>query len=172
MKLLPLLWTLTMLLTSSCKKENIKPNLNFTSTSYGCSNFIVYKVNKNEDAAIAVIGNREKLNLSTTEQTFNLTSVNPDELKVEIRRYKGNAGKYYCNDVPSEAGDLISIWNSKNGNVTIKIVQDSVGTNAVGKPLYIIDVKINNIEFENNNGRNISIDELKFENVNVGWLPG
>lgn len=173
MKLTTFFWVFSLLLTtSSCKKENIKPDLNFTAESYGCSSFIVYKVNKDEDAAVAVIGNRDNLNLTTSEKSFNLYSVNANDLKVEIKRFKGNSKKFYCNDVPSEAGDIISTWTGKNGTVKIIITQDSIATNPLGKPEYKITVKLENMDFENENGKRMTIDNLEFKEVYVGWLPG
>jgi len=162
------IWTILLLLNSGCKKENIKPDLNFTDQSYGCQSFTVYKINKDGDAVIAVIGSRDNLKLSKTEQSFNLSN----DLKVEVKRFKGDAKKYYCNDVPSEAGDIISTWTGYQGTVKIKIVQDSIATNPQGKPEYKINVTIDNIELKNSNDKKISVDHLEFKEVYVGWLPG
>ena len=151
-----------------CKKENIKPDLNFTDESCGCQSFIVYKINKEGDATLAVIGSRDNLNLSKTEQSFNLSN----DLKIEVKRFKGDAKKYYCNDVPSEAGDIISTWTAYQGTVKLQIVQDSIAFNSQGKPEYKINVTIENIEFKNNNDKKFSVDLLEFKEVYVGWLPG
>lgn len=167
-----LYWSMLLLLYSGCNKENIKPDLNFTNDSYGCSSFIVYKTDKNKDDVIAVIGNRDALNLSKTEQTFDLKNVNQSNLKVEIKRFKGDASKYYCNDVASEAGDIISTWTGKSGTVKITIVQDSIAFNPQGKPEYKITIKIENVNFENGNEKEVTIDNLEFKEVYVGWLPG
>lgn len=171
MKQIISLWSILLLLTMGCKKENIKPDLNFTSESHGCSSFTVYKVNKDNEVAVAVIGNRNKLNLTTSEKSFNLNSINANELRVEINRFKGYAKSYYCNDVEN-AAELISHWPGKSGTVKIRIVQDSIGTNLIGGPGYKINVTIDNVAFENENEKKVSIDNLEFKEVLVGWLPG
>ena len=108
------------------------------------------------------------MNLSKTEQSFNLSN----DLKIEVKRFKGDAKKYYCNDVPSEAGDIISTWTAYQGTVKLQIVQDSIAFNSQGKPEYKINVTIENIEFKNNNDKKFSVDLLEFKEVYVGWLPG
>src|SRR5690606_38592645 len=108
-------------------------------------------------------------NLSTTEQTFNLSDMNENDLKVEVSRYSGYADKYYCNDIILDTDELISIWKGSKGTVKIKITQDSLG---VDSSYYKINIIIQDIELKNESEDKINIRYLEFNDVFVGWFPG
>ena len=167
---------LTLFTTIACEKESpdseLTSNFNFTTESYGCSSFVVYKFNTEKDATIAVIGKRENLNLSTSEQSFDLSSINENDLKVEIKKFADVAGSYYCDDVMGDDPEVLNSWRGKNGIVKIKIVEDNIGTNPAGKPEYRISVKLEDVDFEDANGEKVKINYLEFNDVYVGWLPG
>jgi hypothetical protein len=160
------------LIALGCKKENIKPDLDFTNESFGCASFIVYKANDKNDATVAVIGDRQNLNLNSIEQTFKLSNMSVSDLQVEVRQFSDNGKYYYCNDVPSEAGEILSTWTGTEGTVKIRITQDSLWINQIGDYEYKINVIIEDVTLKNEYGKKISIDYLEFKEVYVGWLPG
>jgi hypothetical protein len=154
------------LVATACNNEQKNVNLNFLPNSSGCGSFLVFKLNDTYDMAIAVSGNREKLNLSTTEQSFDLSSVS--NLRVEIEQYQGTSG--YCNDVIG--GKILDMWTGKSGKVKIRSTQDYTDAEPQIDATYKIDVSIENVSLENSKGEKLSIDFLDFKDVYVGWLPG
>jgi hypothetical protein len=152
------------------KIEVENADLQFSSTSLGCASFLVYKMNDEKDMAIAVRGNREKLNLSTTEKEFNLNGLNTDDLSVEIREFTPDSRGYYCDCVFE--GEVLGLWRSMSGKVKIKIVQDYVDDIQSGGAIYKIEVKIDDVMLIGNRTSIIFIKQLEFNDVSVGWFPG
>lgn len=162
-----LIFILIVFLTS-CSKEDELPELNFTDESNGCSDFMVYKINESNEVAVAVTGQRTNLALDSTVKSFDLSTLDANDLKVQVKRYKDFAGMCYCNDMIDEEIELISTWTSVSGNVSIQIVEDNT-TLGYG---YVVDVLIDNVVLENENGKSFTLDHLNFLNVSVGWYPG
>jgi hypothetical protein len=167
-----IIWLILALASISCNKENKKPDLKFTGEAKGCSSFVVYKFNGSINESIAVTGIRDSLNLTTSEKSFDLQTVNSNNLKIEIKRFDGDASGYHCDDIADNAPKVISTWTGINGTVKIQIVQDSIATNPQGKPEYKISVILEKVNFQNDNDKNVFIDNIEFKEVYVGWLPG
>lgn len=146
--------------------------MKFTGEAKGCSSFIVYKLNDSKDESISVAGDRDALNLTTDEKSFDLQTINTNDLKVEIKRFDSDASAYYCDDIADNDLEIISTWTGIKGTVKIQIVEDSIGINPIGEPEYIINVTLEKIDFQNNNDKKVSIDNIEFKEVYVGWLPG
>ena len=154
-----------MLIQASIFKMNLAP-------SSGCSSFNVYKLGNNDYNAlsIAVTGNREKLNLSKTEQTFDLSKTAVQDLNVKINKFTGGSHGYYCDYVFE--GELLDTWTSVSGTVKIKIVQDYEGNPEDFEKIYTINVVVENAVLKNGKGNTMVVDRMQFNNVTVGWLPG
>jgi hypothetical protein len=145
----------------------------YSLPSFGCGSFFVYKTNNNNyynDIGIAVSGNREKLNLSKTEQTFDLNKIDVQDLKVDVQRFTPGSRGYYCDCVLE--GDLLDTWTSISGTVRIKIVEDYEGDPSAFEKNYTINVILENAVLQNDKGSIITVKQLEFKNVNVGWVPG
>jgi hypothetical protein len=160
-----------LFLTTTCEKkqENEELNLNFSSDSFGCSSFFVYKINETGNVGIAVGGSREGLNLSTDEQSFDLAT-HADNLHVEMVKSPSLAS-YYCNDVIID-NRIYGRWVGKEGLIKIKITEDNHDDSPFGEEYYRIDVTIEWVNLENAKGDKISIEHLYFNDVAVGPLPG
>jgi hypothetical protein len=146
-------------------------NLQFPSESWGCASFIVYKINGANKTSIAVKGNRDKLDLSMTEQTFDLSKTDSDVLSVEIVRYdKLTNDGYYYDDV---AGDEITDrWTSTSGTVKVRIVRDYEDDLPDREKLYTITVRIENVILKNDKGDAVKADRLEFNDVQIGMMVG
>ena len=164
-----------LVLATSCEKEKEPENLSklFSSVeSSGCGSFTVYKLNEKENMAIAVLGYNTDLDISTTEQTFDLSQMNPDVLRVEV--IKTTQGMhYYCNDVIEVDDEILDKWTSTKGKVSIRITDDY----ANNPPqfcidTYRVDVRIENVYLENSKGDKVFVEYLEFKDVIVGWCPG
>ncbi len=155
------------ILLAACSKEDVIPDLNFSDESNGCLDFMVYRINEANEVAVAVIGQRTRLALDSTVKSFDLSTIDANDLKVQVKYYKDFAGMCYCNDMIDEEIELISTWTSVSGNVSIQIVEDNT---ALGYG-YVVDVLIDNVVLENENGKSFTLDHLEFLNVSVGWYP-
>jgi len=137
------------------------------SEGFGCSSFLVYKLNDYKDVGIAVIGDMEKLNLSETEQSFNLSE--NEDLFVEINKFSDNAHGYYCDCVFE--GEISETWKSVSGTAKIKIKQNIIPHYSEFES-HTINITLENVVLQNNDGSTIIIYNMVFSDVGVGWLPG
>ena len=151
--------------------DDIKPSLKFTNEARGCGSFMVYKLNDSHNETIFVSGARKDLKITTKKKAFKLEN-NSEHLKVEVKRFNGDASGYYCNDILDENLKVISTWKGTKGTVEIQIVRDRITTDSRQRPTYTINVTLKNIELKNKNGKKIFIDYIEFKNVYVGWWPG
>ncbi len=159
------------------RKTNVFPpapkvpaSITFQEAGGGCSNIFVYKINKDDTTGISVFARQEKLNLSTTEKTFEIGKT--DGLSVEI--LIGDKIKMlYCNDVvdPNQPKSKKLIGKTGKAIVSISKVDES---QPVWNRNYTATVILKDVRFveENGNDSDIIIDELIFKDVRVGWLPG
>jgi hypothetical protein len=143
-----------------------------SSPSSGCNSFLVYKMRSNgyNDIGIAVSGNREKLNLSKTEQIFDLSKTDVQDLKVEIKKFTLDSRGYYCDCVFE--GKLLDTWTSTSGTVKIKIAQDYEGNPSALEKIYTINVILENVVLKNDKGSTLIVEHLEFNDVVVGLLTG
>jgi hypothetical protein len=158
-------------LLSSCKSENTRPNLKFEAETFGCGDFMVYRLNKKNTSALLVIGDANSLNLTDEKQTFDIRAWSENQLQVRVDRYSENASQYFCNDVIKNPGSKISSWHAKEGDVRIRRTDYTV-TNEGDTIGYRLLISIQNMLFENENGRQFEIEYEEFTEVGVGWLPG
>jgi len=144
------------------------------SPGSGCSSFLVYKIDRNHfyyyDTGIAVTGNREKLSLSETEQTFDLSKTNVQDLNVEVKKLTSDSHGAYCDCVFE--GEVLDTWTSVSGTVKIRIVQDYEGDPEAFEKIHTINVTLEDVVLQNDKGNTIVVNRMEFSNVTVGWLPG
>ncbi len=158
----------------ACNKEDSIPTINsttFTSSAFGCSSFFVGQFSDNKKLALTVRGQREELNLDTTEQVFDL-SINTG-LDVKLTQFNKDATGYYCNDVIEEDGpEPIREWLAQSGTAFIQILEDSI--NVYDWEVHFkISVKLEDVKLYNEEEDDTqTIESAEFIDVFVGWLPG
>ena len=147
---------------SSCSKS---PNrsYSFSNDSRGCGDFMVYKT-LDDNTAITVIGSKEALDLSTSVQVFQLSNT---DIQISIDEFDDTIGSYYCDDVVNDNANLIQQHFANSATVEI----DVSNPNPVMFETYEITIRLKNVEFEFD-GETVRYDEIVFEDVTVGWLPG
>jgi len=170
MKTLKFLFLLTIPMFFGCEKSNV--NLNFNSNALGCHSFLVYQLNENRTTGIAVIGNRENLNLSETEQIFNLNEISTNDLRVEICTYNHDADSHYCSDYIIVDSEKLDTYTSVSGIVKVQIIKDIEENADFWHQYYFISVKIENIVLKNYEGKKIEISSMEFNNVMVNGIIG
>jgi hypothetical protein len=144
--------------------------ITFQETGGGCANIFVYKINDNDTAGISVSARKEKLNLSTTERTFEIGKI--DGLNVEILVGE-KIRQLYCNDVlyPDQPKPKKLIGKSGQAIISISEIDES---QPEWNRNYTATVILKDVHFseESGNDSDITIGELIFKDIRVGWLPG
>jgi len=171
-KILSLFAFTLILVFSSCEDKITNKDLQFNSWALGCRSFSVYKINADNTLGIAVIGNREKLFLSTEEQIFYLSETKQDELKVVLQKYNFEASSHFCSDYNIVGSKLLDTWTAISGNVKAKITQDAENIPPKIGEVYKVDVTIENVILKNSKGNKIFIQHLEFLDVWVNILLG
>ena len=148
----------------------VPASIAFQETGGGCSNIFVYKINSDDTAGISVGATKEKLNLSTMEKTFEIGKT--DGLNVEIR-IGDKIKMLYCNDAvdPDKPEPKMLIGKSGKAIISISKIDES---QPVWNRNYTATVILKDVHFieENGNNSDITVDELIFKDIRVGWLPG
>ncbi|MEM6316654.1 MAG: hypothetical protein AAF960_03235 [Bacteroidota bacterium] len=134
----------------------------------GCSSFYVFKENRQEGLHLAVKGDRDELQLSEMAQVFDLKTA---DLTVELLKFEGEIGQYACDDVVGDEGTVEQTWVAAEGQATLQILEDSISVQS-WETTYRLQVKLKNIRLTAENKDDVRIDEVLFEDVYVGWLPG
>lgn len=166
--LLPLLCA--ALLSCSTDPEDLTPGLSYKTESGGCASVTVFKSNSAGTEYIVVWANRDSLGLSTTPRTFDIGSATPG-LSAKIDMYASRPDQpFYCSDVLNANDPKPATWKALSGRVTIVVSND---VPAPFNETYQTTVKLENVLFQSPDGtRKVTLKELSFENVAVGWLPG
>lgn len=160
------------MLATSCNKNTsttVLSTYNFQDSGDGCANFIVYKHDNDANATLSVSGMRDVLNLSSEALSFNLPH---DGLTIQLNQFDGPIGYYYCDDVAGDEAMIITTSSPISGTAEITITADStyVSTYEIH---YELSVFLKNLEFEvPDSDETIVIEDISFEGINVGWLPG
>ena len=144
--------------------------ISFQETGDGCGNIFVYKINSTDTAGISVSASKEKLNLSTTDKNFEVGKT--DGLKVEILAGE-KIRQLYCNDVSYLDQPKPKKLIGKSGQAIISISKVDESQPEWNRN-YTATVILKDIHFteENGNDSDITIGELIFKDISVGWLPG
>ena len=145
-------------------------SITFQETSGGCQDIFVHKINLDDTAGISVFAGEEKLNLSNVEKTFEIGKT--DGLNVEIL-IGDKIAQLYCNDAvyPDQPKSKKLIGTSGKATISISDIDKS---QQMGNRNYTATVILKDVHFveENGNNSNITVDELIFQDVRVGWWPG
>ena len=142
----------------------------FQETGHGCSNIFVYKINSNDTVGISVYAIKEKLNLSTTEKTFEIGKT--DGLNVEIL-IGDKIRMLYCNDAvdPNQPKSKKLVGKTGKAIISISKIDESQPKWSSNYTATVILKDVHFIE-ENGNNSDVTVDELIFKDIRVGWLPG
>jgi hypothetical protein len=151
-------------------KKNLSTTVAFRENSGGCGNVFVYKTNDDGTVGISVFADKEKLNLSTTEKTFDVGKTDGLIVKLLIGE---KVAQLYCNDIlyPDQPKSQKLIGKSGQAKISISRVDES---QPIWDRNYTATVSLKNIHFVKEDGSDseITIGELSFKDVRVGWLSG
>lgn len=153
------------------KTQNTTGDMSFNKASKGCGNFVVTKVNFENTAGISVSANSKKLDLTNEEKSFEIGTTKEIDVKMLLGQ---NIDSLYCNDVLDPNEPTPTRLKAIDGLVTIKINKSSSISKPGQQGTYNVDVTIQNVSFENEDGSqsDMFIKSLFFDDVSVGWYPG
>ncbi len=153
-------------LLSSCNDKINLSQLKFDKERDGCGNFRVYTIGEN-NTSLTIRGDRDLLGISTTKQEFALPHEN---LEISINEFDGPIGNFYCDDAIGDEGSVINQYFPASGIAEIQITRDSIQLDG-SLVIYEITIKLKDIEFEIDKDLKF-FEEIDFNNIRVGWLPG
>lgn len=140
--------------------KNIHP---FSGNSVGCGNFIIYKLSEDNNEYVSVVVDVSSIELKETQ----IYSVGRAAVvNVTRKKYASSIDASLCNDVLMDKPRELLKEIAMEGTVEV-IVTDYQLEKAEKKEPYEVTVILKKVVFET-----MSIDYLRIENINVGWLPG
>lgn len=151
------------LLSSCAVNKSTKTMHPYSGGSVGCGNFIVYKLTEDNTEFVSVVLDVNSIELEPS-QAYAIGKA--DVVKVTRKKYAGAIGATLCNDVMVEKPRELLEEIAREGIVEIRVSEDE-RKKAEKKEAYKATVILKNVVFET-----MTIDYLRLENINVGWLPG
>lgn len=163
MKILPKL--LLIFLISSCSvSKSIKTIHPYSGNSIGCGNFIIYKLAENNSEYVSVVVDISSIELEP-KQSYGIGK--SEVIKVTRKKYEGDISTTLCNDVMPEKRPKEILEEIASEGIVELLVNEAELEKANKNEPYKATVILRNVVFET-----VSIDYLRLENINVGWLPG
>lgn len=169
MKYLLICISINALLITSCREKlDLQNELN-SNQAQGCGEFGVYTFNDNNSLGIAVFGDSSALNLSQTEQTFNIEDLTSEELGIVVNEYKKNNGSFSCYNFGAESYKASHRYDAISGQVTIKINNPNVAV-VDTQFHYSLDISLSNIVFKHYlREETIDLLSMDFNDIVVGY---
>lgn len=152
----------------------------FAAHARGCRDFFVFKHDENYTTFLIVQGDTDQFLPDTSSTKIDIASADALQLYIDVYPVEDgtrSAGCFsYCNDVicgGSEHEFLSDYtrWNVLRG--TLELRRTEIDTTGFFDR-YNVSLHIPEAVFvdENDDSRKISVTDIVFEDVNVGWLPG
>ncbi|WP_425391876.1 hypothetical protein [Ekhidna sp.] len=136
----------------------------FNGNQVSCGNFIAYKLTDDNDEYVSVSFSASEVDF-TESQVFGIGKAKV--LEVRRKKYNGPISSTLCNDVmPAEMPDKVSDEVATSGLVEILLSQEDIEKAKNGQP-YSVTIILKDVQFTE-----MTIDYLRIEKTNVGWLPG
>jgi len=144
--------------------------ITFEETGGGCGNVFVYKINSSDTVGISISADKKKLNLSTAEKVFEIGKIAGLNVQLLIGE---KIRQLYCNDVLYPDQPKPKKFVGKSGQAVISISKIDASQPEWSQN-YTTTVILKNVHFmeENGSDSDITVDELIFRDIRVGWLPG
>lgn len=135
----------------------------YSGGSLGCGNFIVYKLSEDNTEYVSVILDVSSIEL-TQVQAYALGKA--EVVQVIRKKFSGPIDASLCNDVMKDRPEDLLEEKATQGIVEVRI-NEAEREKALAKQPYNVTVILKNVIFGT-----MTIDYLRVDSVNVGWLPG
>ncbi|MEP1032996.1 hypothetical protein [Ekhidna sp.] len=156
--------TLIFLIASCSVSKSTKTMHPFSGDSVGCGNFIVYKLTEDNKEFVSIIVDVSSIELEA-RQSYGIGK--SEIIKVTRKKYEGAINETLCNDVMIAKKPKELLEEVATDGVVDLIVSEVEQEKANNNEPYKATIILKNVVFES-----ISIDYLRLDNINVGWLPG
>ena len=155
---------LLILAIASCSVTKSTKSMHpYSGGSVGCGNFIVYKLTEDNKEYVSVVVDVLSIELESM-QTYAIGKA--DVIKVSRKKYDGVIDAALCNDVMANKPKKLFEEEATSGQVELILNKVEMEKAKKNEP-YRATIVLKKIVFEST-----SIDYLRLENINVGWLPG
>lgn len=152
--------------------DGVEKPLSITESS-GCGNIFVYQF-IDSFRVITVSINAKQLNLTKKCQTFNLSDLNPNIL-VQLSTAGNSPDSVYfnfCNDILYPNQGFTRKLNAISGQLLVSVSKDNPVNGSSNNPYYVT-IRIKDLHFADiENNKEISLDDIVFWNLLVGYLAG
>lgn len=168
---------LSILILGGCSTEpelrTPNPTYDTLAAGCGCGQFIVYRWSTAKSECVVVSAEVRQLGLSTSPTTFDLSASN-NWLHVTMEVYAQAVPDRKCDDVIYPNDPKPEIWTASAGSATITVSSDKtpecIGTTADS---FSTTITLRDVVFRSpDGGREVTLPEMVFDNIGVGWLPG
>lgn len=156
--------SLIALIVSCSVTKSTKTLHPFSGDSIGCGNFIAYKLSEDNNEYVSVIVDVSSIELED-RQSYGIGKT--EIVKVTRKKYEGAISASLCNDVMMADKPKELLEEVATEGIIELIVGEGEQEKAKKNEPYKATIILKNVVFES-----MTIDYLRLDNVNVGWLPG
>lgn len=149
--------------TACAVTQNTRSMHPYEGDSIGCGDFIIYKLTDDNSEYVSVIIDMSAIELENM-QAYVIGKA--EVVKVSRKKFTGPINASLCNDVMSQKPDELLEEIASDGIVELHVSDGQQLEKKKGNP-YTVTVILKKVVFPG-----MTIDYLRLENVNVGWLPG
>lgn len=160
------------LLAVGCSPAVIAPRAEmFSGETGGCGSFVVYRFNDARTLAITVHVDEDGLDLPSGEPISVEIDPGNKSAVVEILQFANPAKEYFCDDVGGDPEPLAR-WTAIAGAITI-VRRVAPPPSEFRNATHNVSVTLTNVRIRNREtGEEATLDEVRIEDVWVGWLAG
>lgn len=144
----------------SCKNVELGQQVNFTDQSYGCGNYLVYKLTSDMKTSIVVNGVAKSSREISYDISANLAL--SDSIQIVITRFDRKVDNYYCTFGEVEPV-ILDQWFAKEGNVTINFTPTGQAND------YKVNIVLSDMKFYNSGNDLITISYLDFKDIVISF---
>ena len=155
---------LTIISITACSVSKSTTSMHpYNGGSVGCGNFIAYQLTEDNKEYVSVVLDVTSIELSRM-QVYAIGKA--DVVRVKRKKFDGPINSSLCNDVMMPKPKELLEEAALEGIVEV-YVDIEEKEKAERKEPYKVTIVLKKVVFET-----MTIDYLRLENINVGWLPG
>ena len=135
----------------------------YSGDAIGCGNFIIYQLTEDNQEYVSI---KVDINSIAIQSMQSYALGKAQVVSVSRKKFEGVINQALCNDVIVEKPRKVLEEEARDGIVEVFLTESEIEKASNREP-YIVTVVLKKVSFET-----MSIDYLRIENINVGWLPG
>ena len=134
----------------------------YSGDAIGCGNFIIYQLTEDNQEYVSI---KVDINSIAIQSMQSYALGKAQVVSVSRKKFEGVINQALCNDVIVEKPRKVLEEEARDGIVEVFLTESEIEKASNREP-YIVTVVLKKVSFET-----MSIDYLRIENINVGWLP-